>query len=75
MLKKKKKIKNSPKNSKYLFYRFKVYVKAYGGIRKKIRHTRKYEDFIGMQKLEEKSKQFLIEKIIYGIEFKNLFNI
>ena len=28
-----------------------------------------------MQKLEEKSKQFLIEKIIYGIEFKNLFNI
>ena len=72
---KKKKFKNSPKNSKYLFYRFKVYVKAYGGIRKKIRHTRKYEDSIGMQKLEEKSKQFLIEKIIYGIEFKNLFNI
>ena len=72
---KKKKFKNSPKTSKYLFYRFKEYVKAYGGIRKKIRHTKKYEDSIGMQKLEEKSKQFLIEKIIYGIEFKNLFNI
>ena len=28
-----------------------------------------------MQKLEEKNKQFLIEKIIYGIKFKNLFNI
>ena len=28
-----------------------------------------------MQKLEEKSKQFLVEKIIHGIEFKNPFNI
>ena len=28
-----------------------------------------------MQKIEDKSKQFLIEKIIHGIEFKNLYNI
>ena len=27
-----------------------------------------------MQKLEEKSKQFLVEKIIHGIEFKNPYN-
>ena len=32
-------------------------------------------DSIGMQKIEEKSKQFLIEKIIHGIEFKNPYNI
>ena len=38
------------KNSKYLFYCFNEYVKAYGGSRKKIRHTRKYENSISMQK-------------------------
>ena len=32
-------------------------------------------DSIGMQKIEEKNKQFLIEKIIHGIEFKNPYNI
>ena len=57
------------KNAKYLFYRFNDYVKAYGNHRGKIRHTRKFKDSIGMQKIEEKSKQFLIEKIIHGVEF------
>ena len=28
-----------------------------------------------MQKVEEKSKQFLIEKIIHGVEFNNPYNI
>ena len=28
---------------------------------------------VGLQKVEEKNKQFLIEKIIHGIEFKNLY--
>ena len=28
-----------------------------------------------MQKIEEKSKQFLIEKIIHSVEFKNPYNI
>ena len=28
-----------------------------------------------MQKVEEKSKQFLVEKIIHGAEFKNPYNI
>ena len=27
-------------------------------------------DTVGLQKVEEKNKQFLIEKIIHGIEFK-----
>ena len=30
-------------------------------------------DTVGLQKVEEKNKQFLIEKIIHGIEFKNLY--
>ena len=30
-------------------------------------------DSVGMKKIEEKSKQFLIEKIIHGIEFENLY--
>ena len=32
-------------------------------------------DSTGMQKNEEKRKQFLIEKIIHGTEFQNLYNI
>ena len=63
------------KNSNYSFYRFNDCVKAYGRHRRKIRHTRKVKDSIGMQKVEEKSKQFLIEKIIHGVEFKNPYNI
>ena len=63
------------KNAKYLFYCFSDYVKAYGSHRRKIRHTRKLKDSVGMQKIEKKSKQFLIEKIIHGIEFKNPCNI
>ena len=33
------------------------------------------KDSIGMQKVEEKSKQSLIEKIIHGVEFNNPYNI
>ena len=35
-----------------------------------IRHTSKVKDEIGLQKIEEKDKQFLIEKIIAEIEKK-----
>ena len=31
-------------------------------------------DSVGLQKIEEKSKQFLIEKIIHNVEFKNPYN-
>ena len=44
------------KDAKYLFYLFNEYVKAYGSHRRKIRHTRKFKDSVGMQKLEEKNK-------------------
>ena len=62
-------------NLKYLFYGFNDYVKAYGSHRRKIRYTQKMKDPIGMQKVEDKSKQFLIEKIIHGVEFNNPYNI
>ena len=32
-------------------------------------------DSVGLQRVEEKSKQFLTEKIIHGIEFENPYNI
>ena len=32
------------------------------------------KDFVGLQKVEERSKQFLIEKIIHGVEFQNPYN-
>ena len=61
------------KNSKYLFYHFNDYVKAYGNPRYKLFHTRKMYDTVGIKKVEEKNKQFLIEKIIHGIEFESLY--
>ena len=30
-------------------------------------------DSVGLKKVEDKSKQFLIEKIIHGVEFENLY--
>ena len=61
------------KNSKYLFYCFNDFIKAYGNPRYKLLHTRKMLDTVGLKKLEEKNKQFLLEKIIHGIEFENLY--
>ena len=61
------------KNSKYLFYRFNDYVKAYGNPRYKLLYTRKMLDSVGLKKVEDKNKQFLIEKIIHGVEFENLY--
>ena len=63
------------KNSKYLFYCFNDYIKAYGNDKRKIKHSRKMIDSVGMQNVEEKSKQFLAEKIIHGIEFQNPYSI
>ena len=42
------------KNEKYLFYCFNDYVKAHASHRRKSRHTRKFKDSIGIQKVEEK---------------------
>ena len=61
------------KNSKYIFYRFNDFIKVYGNPRYKLLHTRKMLDSVGLKKLEEKNKQFLLEKIIHGVEFENLY--
>ena len=61
------------KNSKYLFYRFNDFVKAYGNPRYKLLHTRKMLDSVALQKVEDKNKQFLVEKIIHGVEFENFY--
>ena len=38
-------------------------------------HSRKILDTVGLQKVEERSKQFLIEKIIHGAEFESLYQL
>ena len=45
-------------NSKYLFYRFNKYINAYRGKRRKLEHTQKLKDSIGLKKIEERNKQF-----------------
>ena len=54
---------------------FFIVLMTYGNSRQKIKHTMKMLNSIGMQEIEEKSKQFLIEKIIHDSEFKNLYKI
>ena len=61
------------KNSKYLFYRFNDFVKAYGNPRYKLLHARKMLDTVAIKKVEDKNKQLMIEKIIYGAEFESLY--
>ena len=61
------------KYSEYLFYRFNNFIKVNGNRRYKLFHTRKMLDTVGLQKVEQKYKQFLIEKIIHGVEFKNFY--
>ena len=59
------------KNSKYLFYRFNDFVKVYGNPRYRLLHTRKMKDSVALKKIEDKNKQFLVEKIIHDVEFGN----
>ena len=61
------------KNSKYLFYRLNDFVKSCGNPRYKLLHTRGILDSVDLKKVEDKNKQFLIEKIIHGVEFENLY--
>ena len=63
------------KNSKYLFHRFNDFVKVYGNPRYKLLHTRKMLDSVGLQKLEEKKQQFLVQKIIHEIRFESMYTL
>ena len=65
----------SHKNSKYLLYKFNDCIESLGAENILIRHTSKVKDVVGLQKIEEKDKQFLIEKLIYEIEKKNPYTI
>ena len=58
-------------NCKYLFYHFEDYVKAHGSKRRKIRQTQKLKDSVGLKKVEDRNKQFLIEKVIHSVELQN----
>ena len=62
------------KNSKYLFCRFNDFFKFYGSSRYRLLHTRKMQDSTALKKLEDKNKQFVVEKIIDGVEFENFFS-
>ena len=59
------------KNSKYLFYKFNDQIEALGGEKQIIRHTAKMKDSVGMKKIEEKNREFLVKKVIHSIEFNN----
>ena len=61
------------KNSKYLFYKFNDFVKFYGSPRYRLLHTKKMQDSTALKKIEEKNKQFLVEKIIHRVEFENFY--
>ena len=58
----------SNKNIKYLLYKFNDWIQSMGAKIFLIRHTSKVRDEIGLQKIEEKDKQFLVEKTIAKIE-------
>ena len=64
------------KNSKYLLYKFNDWTESLQGAEKLIiRHTAKAKDSVSLKTIEEKDRQFLIEKIIHGIEFNNPYSI
>ena len=43
-----------------------------GGKTQTIKHTLKFKDSIGLKKIEERDREFLVEKIIHDVEFKNM---
>ena len=63
----------SNKNAKYLFYRFNDYIKMSGEQPQTIKHTLKVKNEIGLEKIEKTDRQFLVEKIIHSVEFKNQY--
>ena len=63
------------KNSKYLFYKLNDQIEALGGEKQIIRHTAKMKDSVGLNKVDEKNREFLVEKVIHSIEFNNHMKI
>ena len=65
----------SNKNAKYLLYKFNDWIESLGAEKILIRLSSKVIDIVGLQKIEEKDKQSLIEKIIYEVEKKSPYQI
>ena len=64
------------KNSKYLLYKFNDWIESLQGTEKlTIRHTAKAKDSFGLKKIEDRDRQFLIEKMVHGTEFNNPYEI
>ena len=61
------------KNSKYLFYQFHDYVKAYGKEKTKNQAYQENWRFDLPAKIEKGDQKLLIEKIIHPVEFKNRY--
>ena len=58
-----------------MHYKFNDWIESVSTEKFLIRHTLKVSDEIGLQKTEEKDKQFLTEKIKATIENKNPYKI
>ena len=57
-----------------MFYRFNdFFIKAYRNPRYKLLHSKKMLDTVSVKKIEEKNKQFLIEKLIHSVKFEDLY--
>ena len=56
-----------------MFDHFNNFIKAYGNPRYKLLHTKKMLDTVSVKKIEEKNKQFLIEKLIHSVKFEDLY--
>ena len=65
----------SNKNSKYLSYKFNDWLELAGGQNRLIRHISKSKDDVVLKIIEEKDKQFLIEKVIYNVEEEKPYKI
>ena len=62
-------------NSKYLMYKFNHWIESLGAEKMLIRHMSKAEDVVGLKKIEEKDKQFLMEKLIHSIKKESSYKI
>ena len=60
------------RNSKYLLYKLKDWTESLQGVEKLIiRHTGKAKDSVNLKIIAGRDRQFLIDKIIYEVEFSN----
>ena len=56
-------------------HKFNDWIEALGAEKILIRHTSNVKDGVGLQKMEKKDEQFLIEELIYNIEKKHPYTI